>query len=252
WRTGDFLMKGWLLASLVGGAVVTACVLPDVEIDPELGELPDTEIGSSQGQGGSGIMVPPASGGSGGAAGTGNELNPDDVELPGAGGAAVGGVNQGEAMGGSSGAAGTAGTGGPAGSSGAGGTGTGGTGAGGTGPGVANPPSTDAVIEECSQSLDRETACINYCQQYIEACGDFEEANTYGGVADCTSTCIASLWAVGDTTTGSNSICCRWLHATLAAQLLTSQFPHCFHAAEVPSEGQSGGCAPGAGTSAAP
>jgi len=103
------------------------------------------------------------------------------------------------------------------------------------------------VIQECTQALDRETACINYCQQYIEACGDFPAANTYGGVADCTTTCIASLWAVGDTTTASGSICCRWLHATLAAQNLTSQDPHCFHSAEVPGRAETGGCAPGAG-----
>lgn len=240
-------MPRWLLVSLFGGALVTACVLPDVEIDPDLADPGVVGMPNQPGTAGAGVSVPPL-GGSGGAAGqSGGDIDP---ELPpGSGGSAsTDDTNAGGSLGGSGGAA---GTGGAAGSSGAGGTGAGGTGAGGTGPGVANPPSTDAVIEECSQSLDRETACINYCQQYIEACGDFE-ANTYSGVADCTSTCIASLWAVGDTTTGSNSICCRWLHATLAAQLLTSQFPHCFHAAEEPSEGQTGGCAPGAGTAAAP
>jgi hypothetical protein len=241
-------MPRWLLVGLLGGAIVTACVLPDVEIDPGLGGVPENGVGSNQpGVGGAGISVPPL-GGSSGAAGQTGDIDPDTITPPGAGGSASTGVNAGGALGGSGGAAGTGGA-GAAGSAGTGGTGTGGTGgsstgAGGTASVVPNPMD---VIMECTPALDRETACINYCQQYIEACGDFEEANTYGGVADCTATCIGSLWPVGDTTTGSGSICCRWLHATLAAQNLTSQNPHCFHAAEVPSLGQSGGCAPGAG-----
>ena len=77
----------------------------------------------------------------------------------------------------------------------------------------------------------------------MAACSDFDEANTYSSELDCNTTCFTSLWPIG-VTTDRGSICCRWLHATLAAQGLTTQDPHCFHAAEVPSKGESGGCAP--------
>jgi hypothetical protein len=239
-------MRRWLLASFFGGAIVTACVLPDVEIDPDL----DTDSGDLKpggGVGGSGVSVPPVTAGSSGAAGDNSDIDPDDIAPPGAGGSASDDMNAGSTMGGSGGAAGTGGT-----TAGTGGTGAGGTGAGGSGGstgagGSSNPPRDPAgVIRECTQDVDRESACIGYCQQFIEACGDFPAANTYEGVTDCTETCILSQWPVGDTTTGSGSICCRFLHATLAAQLITSQDPHCFHSAEVPSRPEMGGCAPGA------
>jgi hypothetical protein len=234
-------MPRWLLLSFFGGAIVTACVLPDVEIDPALEGDPNIEVGQNQGQGGDSVIVPTPPQGAGGAAGDSSDIDPDDIVPPAAGGSASTDMNAGAEMGGSSGASGNGGAAGTGGAGAGGGTGTGGT-----APAV-TPPNPMEVIMECTPELDRESACINYCQQYIEACGDFEEANTYSGVANCTSICIGSLWPVGDTTTGSGSICCRWLHATLAAQNLTSQNPHCFHSAEVPTLGETGGCAPGAG-----
>jgi hypothetical protein len=232
-------MSRWLVLSLLAGAIVTSCVLPDVEIDPDLAEIDDETGAISPGTAGTtGITLPPGSSGSSGAAGDdddSDEMMPTDLAQGGSGGAASV-DNSGTALGGTGGMGGSAavgGTGGTAGSSGTGGT-------------ASTPPSPGDVIRECTQALDRETACISYCQRYIEACGNFPQANTYLGVADCSGKCLAAPWPVGDTTTGSGSICCRFLHATLAAQGLTSQNPHCFHAAFEPSLGATGGCATGA------
>jgi hypothetical protein len=233
-------MPRWLLVSLLGGAIVTACVLPDVEIDPELEGDVDDVVGMNQpGAGGAGISVPPL-GGSSGAAGQSGDIDPDTIVPPAAGGSAATDVNAGGALGGSGGAAGSGGATAGSGGTGAGGSG-GNTGAGGTG---APPPSVSNVEENCSQDLlDREQACINYCQQYMSICSDVDEANTYSSELDCNNKCLLSTWPIG-VTTDKNSICCRWLHATLAAQGLTTKDPHCFHSAEFPSKGETGaGCA---------
>jgi len=77
----------------------------------------------------------------------------------------------------------------------------------------------------------RELACGDYCTTYLDNCGDFE-ANTYDDRSDCLTTCFTSNWPLGDDLAEVNSIQCRALHAELA---MTSQDPHCFHSAEVPT-----------------
>jgi hypothetical protein len=222
-------MSRWLLASLLGGTIVTGCLLPDVEVDPDL--FPPDDPTANAGTGGAGLSVTPVggAGGGGGTLGGDSMINPLQ---PGAGGTTdgmTGAVNQG-GSGGSGGLGGAGGTGGTGGSGGAGAGGSSTAGAGGT--------AGDPI--ECDTNTDREAACIQYCAFYLGACED-NEANTYGGLNDCTMTCVTSLWPVG-TGDQKGSICCRYLHANLARTVGVD--PHCFHSAEVPSKGETGaGCA---------
>jgi len=115
---------------------------------------------------------------------------------------------------------------------GAGGTG-GGTGGGGK-AGLSAKGGSGAVTGDAGAGVgdDRESACGDYCTTYLANCGD-SVANTYDDVGDCLTTCFTSDWPLGSDANEPNSVQCRVVHAHLAA---TTQDPHCFHSAEVPSK----------------
>jgi hypothetical protein len=122
---------------------------------------------------------------------------------------------------------GAAGRGGGTGNAGAGGT----SGKGATGGG--SPAEGGEGGADLGTQLER--ACGDYCMVYFDAC-DGAPGNTYDDEDDCRLTCITSGWPLG-VGEQSNSISCRFFHATLA--LTTGDLdPHCFHSAEVPSKGK--------------
>jgi hypothetical protein len=214
-------MSRWLLLSLLGGLVVSACVLPDVEVDPSLAE--DTLANQPGAGGNGGITLPPAGmGGTSGAGGAGSDIA-DPVLAGGSGGAAQSPDDTAEGgssnMAGSGGAAGIAGSGGAAGSGGIGGSGA-----------LGN---TIPELDDCTPDTSKEAACTDYCNLFIGACAGFQ-SDTYGGsLTECVDTCIMSFWPNG-TITQRESICCRWQHAKLANMGL-AQNPHCFHSSEFPT-----------------
>jgi len=117
-----------------------------------------------------------------------------------------------------------------AGASGTGGSGTGGGG----GAGTAAHGGTDVGAAGQSGEFGadaRELACGDYCQTYLQNCAGFP-ANDYTGLDDCLKTCFTSDWPFGADQAQVNSVQCRVTHAHLAA---TSQNPHCFHSARVPT-----------------
>jgi hypothetical protein len=226
-------MSRWLLLSLLGGLFVTACVLPDVEVDPDLA------IGPLQpGSGGSeSAAIPP--GEMGGTSGI-----PDNTDMPdpplaqgGEGGTDSDDVNAGVDQGGSAGAGGSAGSGGAGGSGGAAGS------AGSGGSGGAPTGNTVPELADCTPDTSKEAACSDYCNLFLGACRGFT-SDTYASLSDCVDTCVFSFWPNG-TITQRDSICCRWQHAKLANMGL-AQNPHCFHSSEFPTlvPPDTAGCAP--------
>lgn len=199
--------------------VLAGCLLADVGIDPEL--EPETTINPAQG--GAGGVANGSGGGSGALAreagsGGGSAGNPNVTPPAQGGSAGMGSGNAGEAGGASipPNMAGMAGAG-------------------------------NLSMSTCLTGLDREQACAAYCGTYEEACrgrsllristGEMETPYTYDNAEQCAQTCRDSDWVIGNIGV-LGSIMCRCHHATLAID--EGPNPHCFHAAEVPSEG---GCA---------
>jgi hypothetical protein len=106
---------------------------------------------------------------------------------------------------------------------------------------LASAPNSNGVICErnapdiASYEPNREQACLDYCNLYTCICAG-HPGNSYNDTFDCLDKCIDSGWAIGRlASVEPGSITCRFWHAGLAVtQGLT---PHCYHAAEVPSQG---------------
>jgi hypothetical protein len=102
------------------------------------------------------------------------------------------------------------------------------------------PTSGDSTCERNAPDLatynpNREGACLDYCNLYTCICAG-HPGNSYSNTFDCLDKCIDSEWPIGRlASVEPGSITCRFWHAGLAVtQGLT---PHCYHAAEVPSQG---------------
>jgi hypothetical protein len=143
----------------------------------------------------------------------------ESLGAAGKGGSSAGGA-------GTAGKGGGVGTGGSAGKGGLGGRGGGGGGTGGDG-------GDDMGQGGAEFAAAREEACFGYCRTYVAACMG-HEANTYSSESQCITTCTSSNWPFGADPTESNSVQCRLFHADLAT---AQRNPHCFHAAEVPTQG---------------
>jgi hypothetical protein len=145
-------------------------------------------------------------------------------------------------QGGASGAAGTgamppdnaSGSGGSSGSSSN--AGTGGSSAGSTATASGGGPTCMRTAPDISSyNPNREDACYDYCNLFTCICAG-HPANTYSDNFDCLDTCNEALWPIGALSTiVPGTVSCRFWHAGLAVSQGVS--PHCYHAAEVPSQG---------------
>ena len=118
--------------------------------------------------------------------------------------------------------------------------GAGGSGAGSSGTaGTSNAGTSSSGTGGGGGEVDRESACIEYCGIYVNACLG-HEANTYDDASACVSVCATANWPFDpgsdpDVIMAGGSLQCRLQHAKFARDM--GREPHCYHASEFPSMG---------------